>query len=133
MKRGAVFDEIKFARRIAAARRVIAAGGNFTDWCASLDLKLTTGSNYLKRHAVELRDALRHGRAGKQQLPLDEALHRLRTVRDARLAGRTDGSAAVALGVSHPALSVWLSRWAPDSIDQAIADLEPDDEQERAA
>jgi hypothetical protein len=126
MKRGVPVNELLLRRRRRIARRVIAAGGNVTDFAAAIGVSVAGASLYLGKRAPDLLSALRWARRAKHWPSVEECLRRLIAVRDGLAAGKTYRRIAADLGMKPPALGMWLARFAPDSVEQAIEDLQPE-------
>lgn len=82
-------------------------------------------STFLKRWRPELSVAIFDRQRVGSQFTREEALDRLLLIRDFSEKGYPKRKIAALLGISHPALITWLSRWVEDGdIDLAISDLQ---------
>lgn len=125
-------EEEKHKRlRIAAA--VADEGGRVRDVADRLDMDTSAVNRWLAENAGEIHALLKGHQSAKLFTPLPTAIHRLRVVRDRSKAGVRKFKIAAELGITPSALANWLRRWARDSVEQALADLEPETVGELAA
>lgn len=118
--------------RLQAARKVVEAGGGLSDFAAAIGVSLSAATNWIKDWSPDLHAQLKD-RPTRGETAAEDALARLRAVRDGRAAGRSDRAIARQLGLSPAGLCKWLKRWAPDGVGNAIAELEPEPDLEEAA
>lgn len=118
MRRGKIDYELK-RKRIRLARQCISEGLNLTDFAKMAGVSKVAATVYLRQHSPACHAALKNG-FRRNHLPPLRVLHRLRVVSQSR----TLTAAAKELGISHPALTTFLARNAPDGVELALADYE---------
>ena len=127
MKRGNHgLSEAEHARRRQIADDVILEGGNQVEFARRAGLEHINAHQWLRRHEPDRKRQLA-GRRGRP-VELREALIRLLLLKSVEAEGDGVKRIAKVLGVSPAGLYAFVTRWAPDGLDAAIADLMPDDE-----
>ena len=116
--------EFEIARRRRLARRTAAAGGNLHDFARELRISAPGALHFLRKHAPDLHSRLRSARSASV-LPMGEVVRRLRLLKLVERGRMSLEAAARRRGVTASALLGFRARWAPDGIDQALADLAP--------
>ena len=124
---GAGLTHAEHVRRRDIADAVIIDGGTMADFSRRIGLTPAGGLLWLRTYEPDLHKALIDGHR-RGHLSAHVALCRLLLIREARAAYGYARPVARALGLTSASLSLFVRRWAPRGIDQAIADLWPDDD-----
>ncbi len=106
-------------QRLRVAREVISEQGNVTDFANAIGISLTGAIYYLRRNSPDTLDALKDGHRRVALHPL-RVLHRLRVLSKSK----TKAAAAKKLGLSQPGIFMFIKRYAPDGVEEALADYE---------
>jgi hypothetical protein len=122
-----MLSEIEQHRRKLAAENVALKSGSLTDLARELGLKPANAANWLRRFDPKLHRRLK-GQPGRK-LDTPVVLQRLIAIREARKVRFGMRDLARSMGWTAQRLCVYAQRWAPDGLDQAIADLMPDAEE----
>lgn len=119
MKPGIPVDYIKLRKYKRIAHEVIHDGGNLTEFARRAGVSAPFASRYLKKRAPHLHDKLKEARS-RRTIPPEVILNRLRVVK----ASRSQAAAARQLNLSGNAITYMLQRYAPDGIEEALAEYE---------
>lgn len=112
--------------RLKACAQHALDGLNLSQSARKLGLKLPTLSLFLKRNDPSIKRALKEN--GEQTaLAIGEARARLAAVVEHGQNALGITMAAADLGISYPALAVWLWKYAPDGAAAALADFDDSD------
>lgn len=111
--------------RLRKAREIARRGGALKDVAEAWDINVNTARAWLRRRDAKLLARLAQDRVGTPGYSDADALDRLRAIRDARAAGRLGKQIAHDLGYARASgVAEFVTRFAPDGLDAAIADLE---------
>lgn len=102
--------------------------GTLPELAKTWGVTVAGASLYLRRHDQALRDHFGDRKGNGNLFSKEDALFRLRFVKKHTGLGHSRKKCAELLGIPRSGLHTWLRRWAPDGVDQAIEDLEDDDE-----
>lgn len=119
MKCGTPIDYIKLRRYKRLAREVIHEGGNLSEMARRAGVSQAFVSRYFRKHAPDLHQALKEGRA-KRSIPPETILNRLRVISKAR----TYRDAGKILNLSANGVHYVIKRYAPDGIEEALEEYE---------
>ncbi len=110
---------IKLRQRLRLARECVSEGLNLTDFAERAGISTQSAMMYLRRHSPATHEALRDGHRKSSLHPL-RVLHRLRVISR----HKTGQSAAKELGVTQQAISMFIKRYCPDGVEEALQDYE---------
>lgn len=106
-------------QRLRIAREVIAEGGSLKHFAERVGISRAGASLYLERHSPVTLRALSDNHRYNSLDPI-AVLERLRVV----VSSRTKAQAAKTLGITASGLSLFLSRYAPDGVQEALEEYE---------
>ncbi len=106
---------------------VASANGTISEFARRCGRSFSTAQKWLLRYDQELHRALLDG-CHMNTLPREDRLERLRICQEVFAEGHGQREAAKRCGISQMRLSIWLRKWAPDGIEQAIEDESFEDE-----
>ncbi|NQZ47767.1 MAG: hypothetical protein HRT63_09625 [Erythrobacter sp.] len=106
-------------QRLRVARDIISEQGNVTDFAKAIGISVPGAIYYLRRHSPETLQVLKDG---NRRIALDpgRVLHRLRVISQSK----TKVAAAEKLGLSQPGVFMFIKRYAPHGIEDALQDYE---------
>lgn len=111
--------------RLASARQIAEdPNGTLLEVAQTWGITKAGASMFLESHDPTLRLHFRESFRTSNSFTAEEALWRLKLIKKQDDAGKTRVNTAKLLGINPSGLSMWISRWASDSIEQAISDLE---------
>ena len=119
MTPGKSTDYIKLRQRLRIARECVAERQNLTDFAEKCGITTAAAIYYLKRNSPCSYDALKDGHRRSALHPF-KVLNRLRVLSR----HKTKAAAAKELGVTLVCLRMFVSRYAPDGIEDALEDYE---------
>lgn len=106
-------------KRLRIAREILAEGGSLKDFAERIGISTTGVIKYLDLHSPSTRRALADNHRGNSMHPI-RVLERLRIIH----ASRSLRHAASKIGINHSAVFTFVKRYAPDGIEDALADYE---------
>lgn len=119
MKPGRSVDYIKMRQYKRLAREVIHDGGNLSELARRAGVSAPFMSRYMRKHAPCLHERLKEAKSRRTISP-EAVLNRLRTIHKAK----SQREAGRILGLSGMAISYTLRVYAPDGLEEALAEYE---------